>query len=260
MKKLFATLFFPIPLTLMLLVAGLLLVHAKWLKFPHSKMLGRAAIILSFALFLLYSMFGWYPCMRLEYKCEPLHVTQELADGAPYVVAVFGNSYIFDKTIPPTHRFQNVMSTRMFEAARVAHELQQLGIDCTVAVSLPIPQKFQNDFPKEFRLADARYYCGLFGIPPEKVEMIADTCRNSKDEIHEFAKYNRKLIIVSSATHVPRLMILAEKCGVEAIAAPAAMDFDRNYPPSGRPIVQNLEFLRQAAYEFLGTLQYKLFW
>ena len=66
--------------------------------------------------------------------------------------------------------------TRMFEAARVAHELQQLGIDYTVAVSLPIPQDFQQDFPKEFRLADARYYCGLFGIPPEKVEMIQDDC------------------------------------------------------------------------------------
>jgi hypothetical protein len=38
------------------------------------------------------------------------------------------------------------------------------------------------------------------------------------------------------------------------------MDFDRNCPPNGRPIVQNLEFLRQAAYEFLGTLQYKLYW
>ena len=260
MKKLFASFFFPIPLTLALLAAGLLLVHAKWLKFPHSKQIGKIAVGLSALLFLLYSMYGWYPTMKLEYKCEPLHVTQELADGAPYVVAVFGNSYIFDKTLPPTHRFQTVMSIRMFEAARVAHELQQLGIDYTVAVSLPIPQDFQQDFPKEFRLADARYYCGLFGIPPEKVEMIADNCRNSKDEIREFAKYNRKLIIVSSATHVPRLMILAEKCGVEAIAAPAAMDFDRNCPPNGRPIVQNLEFLRQAAYEFLGTLQYKLFW
>ncbi len=260
MKKLFASFFFPIPLTLMLLAVGLFLVHVKWLKFPHSKQIGKVATILSLFLFLLYSMYGWYPCMKLEYKCEPLHITQELADGAPYVVAVFGNSYIFDKTIPPTHRFQNVMSARMFEAARVAHELQQLGIDYTVSVSIPIPRNLQKDFPKEFRLADARYYFSLFGIPPEKVEMIQDTCINSKDEIHEFAKYNRKLIIVSSATHVPRLMILAEKCGVEAIAAPAAMDFDRNYPPSGRPIVQNLEFLRQAAYEFLGTLQYKLFW
>ena len=133
MKKLFASFFFPIPLTLALLAAGLLLVHAKWLKFPHSRLIGKIAIGLSALLFLLYSMYGWYPTMKLEYKCEPLHITQELADGAPYVVAVFGNSYIFDKTLPPTHRFQTVMSTRMFEAARVAHELQQLGIDYTIA-------------------------------------------------------------------------------------------------------------------------------
>jgi len=248
------------PLTLALLAAGLFLVHSKWFKFPHSKQIGKVAVILSILLLLLYSMFGWYPTMKLEYTCEPLHVTEELAAGAPYVVAVFGNSYICDKSLPPSHRFQSVMSSRMFEAARVAHELQQLGIDYTVAVSLPVGEKTREDFPIEFRLADARYFCGLFGIPPEKVEIIQKNCRNSKDEIREFAKYNQRLIIVSSATHVPRLMILAEKCGVEAIAAPAAMDFDRNYSPSCRPIVQNLEFLRQATYEFLGTLQYKLYW
>lgn len=260
MKKLFASLFFPVPLTFFLLAAGLVLIHSKKIHFPHSKQLGRTAVILSSVLFLLYSMFGWYPCMKLEYKCKPLHVTQELADGAPYVIAVFGNNYIFDKSRPPEHRFQSVMSARMFEAARVAHELQQLGIDYTVAVSLPIPPKFQQDFPKDFRLADARHFFSLFGIPAEKVEMIQDKCRNSKDEIREFAKYERKVIIVSSATHVPRLMVLAEKCGLEAIPAPATIDIDRNYKPTCRPIVQNLEYLRQAAYEFLGTLQYKLYW
>ena len=260
MKKLFASFFFPMPLTLMLLAVGLILIHSRKIRFPHSKAVGRAAVILSTTLLLLYSMFGWYPAKQLEYKCEPLHVTQELAPNAPYVVAVFGNSYIFDKSLPPEHRFHSVMSSRMFEAARVAHELQQLGIDYKVAVSLPIPEQFQQDFPKDFRLADARHFFGLFGVPAEKVEMIADDCRNSKDEIREFAKYNQRLIIVSSATHVPRLMILAKKCGLEAIPAPAAMDFDRNLPGTCRPIVQNLEFLRQAAYEFLGTLQYKLYW
>ena len=260
MKKLFASFFFPVPLTLMLLAAGMLLIHAKCFNFPHSKQIGKVAIVLSMLLFLLYSMFGWYPCMKLEYKCEPLHVTQELADGAPYVIAVFGNNYIFDKSLPPEHRFQSTMSARMFEAARIAHELQQLGIDYTVAVSLPIHPKFQQEFPKDFRLADARHYFSLFGIPAEKVEMIQDYCRNSKDEIHEFAKYNQRLIIVSSATHVPRLMILAQKCNLKAVPAPAAMDFDRNHPPNGYPIAQNLEYLRQAAYEFLGTLQYELLW
>ena len=108
---------------------------------------------------------------------------------------------------------------------------------------------------------DLKWACEhTIGIPPENVEMIQDTCINSKDEIQEFAKYNKHLILVSSPTHVPRLMTLAHKFGLEAIAAPAAMDFDRNYPPNGRPIVQNLEFLRQAAYEFLGTLQYELLW
>ena len=260
MKKLFASLFFPIPLTLMLLAVGLYLVHTKWLKFPHSRQIGKVAIVLSMLLFLLYSMFGWYPTMKLEYKYEPLHVTRELSIGAPYVIAVFGNSYIGDKTLPAPHRFQSVMSMRMFEAARVAHELQKLDIEYTIAVSLPVGAEVAVDFPKETRLADARYYFSLFGIPSENVEMIQDTCINSKDEIHEFAKYNKRLILVSSPTHVPRLMILAHKCGLEAIAAPAAMDFDRNYPPSGRPIVQNLEYLRQAAYEFLGTLQYELLW
>ena len=260
MKKLFATLFFPVPLTLMLLAVGLFLVHNKWIKFPHSRQIGKVAIIVSILLFLLYSMFGWYPTMKLEYKYEPLHVTRELSIGAPYVIAVFGNSYIGDKTLPAPHRFQSVMSMRMFEAARVAHELQKLDIEYTIAVSLPVAADTAVDFPKEARLADARYYFSLFGIPPENVEMIQDTCINSKDEIHEFAKYNKRLILVSSPTHVPRLMTLAHKCGLEAIAAPAAMDFDRNYPPNCRPIVQNLEYLRQAAYEFLGTLQYELLW
>ena len=260
MKKLFATLFFPIPLTLMLLAVGLYLVHTKWMVFPHSRQIGKVAIIVSMLLFLLYSMFGWYPTMKLEYKCEPLHVTRELSIGAPYVIAVFGNSYIGDKTLPAPHRFQSVMSMRMFEAARVAHELQKLDIEYTIAVSLPVGAQMAVDFPKEARLADARYYFSLFGIPPENVEMIQDTCINSRDEIQEFAKYNKHLILVSSPTHVPRLMILAHKYGLEAIAAPAAMDFDRNYPPNGRPIVQNLEYLRQAAYEFLGTLQYELLW
>ena len=47
MKKLFASFFFPIPLTLMLLAVGLFLVHVKWLKFPQSKQIGKAAIIVS---------------------------------------------------------------------------------------------------------------------------------------------------------------------------------------------------------------------
>ena len=53
MKKLFASFFFPIPLTLALLAAGLLLVHAKWLKFPHSKLIGKIAVVISALLFLL---------------------------------------------------------------------------------------------------------------------------------------------------------------------------------------------------------------
>ena len=98
-----------------------------------------------------------------------------------------------------------------------------------------------------------------FGIPEAKQKLVHGA-ENSREEVKEFARYDGEKIIVSNASHVPRLMMLAEKYDLDAIPAPAPyIGGNDNSIMSWVPSGKHLEDADNAVYEYLGMLEYLLF-
>jgi len=96
----------------------------------------------------------------------------------------------------------------------------------------------------------------LLGVRPQDVRLEPDS-RDTWDQAELIAKMlgRERLILVTSAAHMPRSMALFKKCGLQPIPAPT--DFlirESPRPLPGRffPRAASLEEVNAALHEYLG--------
>src|SRR3990167_9084598 len=126
LKKIIAQLFFPGPLCLEILIAGLLL-----LLFTRKQKAGKIILSVGVILFTLLS----YPALsntflrRLEYQYPPLISTaasdSALGEVAPQVrwIVVLGGGHISDPKIPITSQLSGASLVRLIEAIRLHNQI-----------------------------------------------------------------------------------------------------------------------------------------
>jgi len=148
-----------------------------------------------------------------------------------------------------------VEQVRLQEAGRIAGALERKDADYRLMVSVYKPKMAHGQ-----KLAALMAYFDAYGIPHEKIEMV-DDAKNSREEIASFAGRRGRLIIVSNAFHLPRLMMLASHTGAVAIAAPAGFKAS-NDELTLLDFIPNAESLNNASiavYERMGMAELLLF-
>lgn len=271
-KKLLPGFLFPVPLCAGFLLLGLALWSlTKWKK------LGRGLVVTG-ALVLLVFGYPWLPRFALRHLEQqyapvledsgqwPVVGGQKVEGGgqwsvvrgqksevsAPRFILVLSASRLSaDTNRTPAARFSDESLQRIVEGVR----LHRLFPDTTLLVSVSGASVSKED--KERTLGELLL---IFGLPNNAVQVCA-TARDTEDEIRwgkEVVGTNR-VFLVSTASHLPRAMVLAHKSGLDAVPSPSGYFVDpvtqSSFSP-GRlfPNAGNLEKSERALHEYLGLV------
>jgi uncharacterized SAM-binding protein YcdF (DUF218 family) len=218
LKKLVSRFLFPVPLCAGLLVLGLLLwCFTKW------KRLGRGLVVAGTLLLLAFG-YPWLPRLALghlesQYPVLPSDRPLSSVLRLPSCfIMVLGQGFSADTNRPPAARFGDEALKRIIVGVR----LHRLLTNSTLLVSVAEPAATQEE--KERVMGELLL---IFGLQTNAVKVCASAW-DTEDEVRwckNVAGTNR-VIIVSSASHLPRAMLLARKCGLNALPAPSGFLVD----------------------------------
>ena len=177
---------------------------------------------------------------------------QKGEDGAPSFIMVLSASGLSaDTNRPPAARLSDESLQRLLEGVR----LHRLFPNTTLLVSVS-----GSAVPDEEKIRVLRELLLIFGMATNAVQVCA-TARDTEDEVvwcRQVVTTNR-VILVSSASHLPRAMVLAHRHSVNAVPAPSGYLVDTVTPSVFSPghlfpSAGNLQNSERALHEYLGLL------
>lgn len=254
LKKLISPLLFPLPVLMLLLLAGLLL-----LWFTRRQRAGKIVITVSFILMLVMS-YGPVPdffMRRIEQKYPPLQLSVHPDEPVPESlssvkwIVVLGGGHSSDPKIPVASNLYTGTLYRLVEGIELHRKLP--GTRLVLSGSAV----WRNDSEAA---SMARTAVGL-GVEPRNI--VLEEQANDTEEQARLIKPiigTDSFILVTTASHMPRAVALFTKEGMNPIPAPteyrvAEADYmPRDYYPSPG----NLQKSELVVYETLGTLWARL--
>ena len=251
-KKFVARLLFPYPIMTMIGVVALVLAFRKKGS-PRQKSIGKWMLIAWMVAFYLIGIWGYIPADRMDRKYPRLKA-EKLDPAKSYTICVFGASYYPSRSLPPECHFNDVFQLRLLEGVRISRICEERGIDYRLVASVQTSTKTSM----ETRLEDLHAFTNMFGLPPEKVTLLQDKSHNTRLEMLALKEHPGCKILVSNGWHLPRINLLAQKCGVgETISAPCALTSGGR--PYGKilPNADSFAKFRTFFYENLGMLEYR---
>jgi uncharacterized SAM-binding protein YcdF (DUF218 family) len=207
--------------------------------------------IVSFFLFFIITMQPTAAIMvnSLENDYESLIDTSKIKK-ASYII-ILGGGYNDEKNMPETSLLSSSSLTRLIEGMR----LKQINKNAKIIFS---GGKLYAESFTQASIYQKAYKSLTNDTLPT---ILSELPHNTKSEADEAFKLigNHQLILVTSATHMPRAMYLFKKMGCNPIAAPCEFSVKNltYYPnfPTGNSIKQ----AEIAIHEYIGILGYKLF-
>ncbi len=247
LKKLLSRFLFPLPLC-----AGILLLGWGLWSFTRWKKLGRG-LVLAGALLLLVFSYPWLPRLalgHLESHYPALGSRQSsVISRQPRFIMVLGAGFSGDAHRQPAARFGDEALKRIVEGVR----LHRLLTNSSLLVS--VPGSAVSQVEKGRVLGELLQ---TFGLQTHTVQVCA-TARDTAEEIAWCGQAvgTNSVIVVSSASHLPRAMLIARKQGLHAIPAPSGYLVDPATPSSFNqdrvfPSSVNLYNSERAMNEYLG--------
>jgi uncharacterized SAM-binding protein YcdF (DUF218 family) len=201
-------------------------------------------IILSYGL-LFKSWIG-----RLERRYRPISQSTDL--GMIKWVVVLGAGMSSDQSLPLTSQLTEGSQIRTIEGIRLWRKTKaaKLIFSGGAVFNVQSEAKGMADLAKEL------------GVPDSSI-ILEDNSLDTDDQsrlIKEMVK-NDKILLVTSAIHMPRSSALFSKAGIDFIPAPTnhRVVNDPKFKPSKLfPDAGNLELAEMACHEYLGLLWSKL--
>ena len=255
LKKIIAQLFFPGPLCLEILIAGLIL-----LLFTRKQKAGKILLSIGVVLFTLlsYTALSNIFLKSLEHKYPPIDLTTAsditIGDDIPPVkwIVVLGGGHTSDPKIPVTSQLSDSSLVRLIEAI-VLHKIIP-GSKLILSEG-----KVFDSVPGAETMAGVAKAVGV-----KQEDLILES--ESKDTIDEARLIksivgNDKFILVTSAAHMPRSMGMFMKLGMHPIAAPTDYTVKESQGISPGDFFPSSGGLRRAEgviYEYLGLIWAKL--
>jgi len=250
LKKIVAPFLFPIPLILLISLAGLWL-----LSFTPRKKTGKVLVLLGI---MLLALLSFAPLSNriiapLEHRYGTYSPTlsQTVSDPVAYVV-VLGGGHVTDPSLPVTSRLSSASLIRLVEGIRVCRK--NPGSRMIVSGGAVF-----DPHPEAQTMAEAAL---VLGMERDDIIMEADS-KDTKDQARFIAKIvgTDHFVLVTSASHMPRAVALFQKAGMDPIPAPAGQSpkkRGRLSPGHCFPNASALQKSERAFYEYLGILWAKL--
>ncbi len=234
-KKIVSPFFFPLPLTLEFLLVGLFL-----LWFTRRLRAGKALVTCGVILLLgLSNPFAPDALLRpLEHRYRPLVVAQAGADAR--VIVILGGGANQDPGVPISSHLSPDQEVRLIEGLRLHREIPGSKL---------ILSGGYDDERGMTEIAEA------LGARAEDIQWLSEP-RDTEEESQQVARIvgSQRLILVTSAWHMPRAMAFFRKAGMQPIAAPTdylaprrPLQFD-DYIPDGYKLFKS----QMAIHEYLG--------
>ena len=252
LKKIISSLFLPLPVCALLLIAGLI-----FLWFTGRQRLGRILVSLGAVTLLLFSNASIPNLLLqpLERPFTPVFVTPEQAASLTQPplkwVVVLGAGDIYSPSLPPTTQLHDASLARIVEAVRIHRELPESKIVLSEGTT------FEN-VPVAEVMGRAMRALGV-----EEKDLVLETQSRDTEESAQFVQRivgKDRLILVTSASHMKRSLALFRKLGMDSIPAPT------DYESSSQglrlsdfyPSVGELHKADLALHEYLGLIWAKL--
>lgn len=253
-KELLTFLIMPFTFCMILLVIGLIFISLKKQRIGWLLTLG--------AVLLLYFFGSWSGSTLLmsplESEYSPLLNPQEspdlVADHSPIIV-VLGSGHYTSNDYPITSQIGSVSLIRFTEGLRLHHSLP--GSKLVLMGGMIHKDLYSSDIT--MKLIEST------GIVPDSVKTLEGGLNTEEESIlvreMKMSNPQNPLIIVTSAAHMKRAMLLFQKAGLDPVAAPT------NFSIMGSPIskaeyfywdVKRLSMSHTAVYEYVGIFWAKL--
>jgi len=210
----------------------------------------KAKLFLSSA-FVLLLLFSYKPfAMFLVTNLEESYSKFEESNSSIKYIHVLGNGHTTDMMQPLSSKLSNAGTKRVLEGVLIAKTHPEAKLVFT-------GYKGKTDISNAQMNAELAIALGV----PKSQLIINGKPKDTKEEalfLASFAKPSQNIVLVTSATHMPRAMRLFEKEGIHPIAAPTAYYKERidTYWSAPHPYYF---FLTQTAWhEYLGILWEKL--
>jgi uncharacterized SAM-binding protein YcdF (DUF218 family) len=246
-KKTVSQLFFPVPLCLELLLAGLLLI---W--FTKRQRTGRALATLGVVLLALLSHSAVADLLLLPLESaylpwsQPAPPTAGTGRESCNWVVVLAGGYTPDERLPLSSRPGGSTLARLVEGIRVHQSLP--GSQLLLSVGDGVTP--DNEAESMTRLAE------MLGAAPGRVCLIRGA-RDTQEEMHAIQRRvgSEPFVLVTSASHMPRAMAWAHSTGLNPTPAPTDYRGHRKSwqsPGDFFPDAEGLRCSERAIYEYLG--------
>lgn len=250
-KKIFSPFLFPIPLTLLCLIWGVFL-----LWFSKKQKTGKSLVTLGIILLVL-SSFKFVPDAMLrpiEYKYPAFSNETEhnKTQSKPAFVVVLGGGHISSNELPLLSQIGSSSLVRLIEGIRIQREIKGSKLLLSGGkVFDPV-----SNAQIMYEIAKS------IGVKEGDI-IIEASSKDTKDQARIIKSIvgDKKFVLVTSASHMPRSMALFKKMGMNPMPASTghlviksnALSPGAFFPSSG-----NIEKTETAVYELLGLMWGKL--
>lgn len=244
-KKIVTLLFMPLPLLLLIGLAGLVLLWFTRRQHTGKALVGCGIILLAVA------SSPWMAgrlLAPLERQYPPILARQPQIE---YIV-VLGGGHVSEQGLPPTSRLSGSSLARLAEGIR----LYRLH---------PGSRLLLSGGPVFDPVAEATTMQAValnFGVPAQDI-MLENTSRDTAEQAKRLAPLvgNKRFLLVTSAAHLPRSMTLFQRQGLAPIAAPTDYRVKRGQrhgPARYFPGAGSLRNTETALHEYLGLAWLRL--
>ncbi len=254
-KKMVAPLFQPVTLILASLIIGLVL-----LLFTKKQKTGKAVITVGVIMLALlsYGSFSDRLLIPLERQYHPLTIESAAIDqpshgiySAKWIV-LLGGGHTDNPKLPATSLISHESLTRLVECVRIHKLIKGSKIILSGGAVFNASPEAET-FAKVAEVLDVN-----------RTDMLLDDLsRDTEEQARNVSRIVGRdpFILVTSACHMPRAMIIFEKAGLKPIPAPTdylAKKGQQRRPEDFYPSSLGLYKAERAAHEYLGLLWLKM--
>lgn len=239
----------PLTFLLAILLAGFIL---RWLKHKRFSNILISSAFIFFYLLSATPLSQWI-VYTLESCYVPLNV-ESVTRQAPVHILILGGGH----TISPEHsslgQLSSTSTNRLVEGIRLYHELPGAKIICSGYSVSGRKTHAQT-------LAEAAVQLGVLPEDTLQNRTPGNTEEEIKAYIHRFGR-NAPLILITSAYHMPRAMLICKSNALNVIPAPTDFYLKQD-PKKGifnfSPRAEKLLMFERAMHEYGGIVKLKLF-
>jgi uncharacterized SAM-binding protein YcdF (DUF218 family) len=246
-KKIVGPLFFPVAIVLLILILGLFL-----LIWSRRKKTGKVFILIGVLLLgtLSYEAVSERLLKPLEYMYPPLIHPVNMEDVR--WIVVLGGGHTSDQRLSVTSQISDLSLFRLVEGIRLHREIPKSKLILSGGrVFDPVSEA---NVMAEVAIVS--------GVKKENL-VLEEVSKDTEDQarfIYRMVKQER-FILITSASHMPRSMILFKKLGMHPIPAPTeyqVKEGEGTVPKRFYPTADGLMKAERAFYEYLGLAWTKM--